>query len=302
MRSPDNMKLRNLPLLFLLFLALLLTSCRSESPLAPTASPTATLLPSTETQVPTAAIVNGEPIFLSDFEDEVARYQDARGTDLATGELNQIVLQALVDRKLLAQSARMNGYSFDDGMLDQKIDQLIIESGGESAFSTWLQVNHYRMDSFRYALQEESLASAMVEGITEGVPKTDVHANALHILVATEEEALSLREQIMAGADFSELAVMYSMDLSTRPAGGDLGWFARGTLTVPEVEEKIFSLQPGETSEVIRSELGFHLVQLIGLEERSLSPQQLESRRLRAVEDWLEERWEKSEIISDLLP
>lgn len=302
MRSPGKMKLRYTSLLTLLLLSLLLTSCRSEATPAPTATLTSTPLPSTETQVPTAAMVNGEPIFLSDFEDEVVRYQDARGTDLATSEPDQIVLQALIDRKLLAQSARMSGYSFDDGMLDQKIDQLIIDAGGESAFSTWLQANHYGMDSFRNALREESLASAMVESITEGVAKTDVHANALHILVATEEEALILREQILAGADFSELAVMYSLDLSTRPAGGDLGWFARGTLTVPEVEEQIFSLQPGEMSEVISSELGFHLVQLIGLEERSLSPQLLETRRLRAVEDWLKEQWEKSEIISDLLP
>lgn len=296
------MKLRFTPLLFLFLLSHLMTGCRNESSPTPTVLASSTSLPATETQLPTAAVVNGEPIFLSDFEDEVARYQDARGTDLATQELNQTVLKALIDRKLLAQSAKMQGYSFDEALIDQNVDQLTIDVGGESAFQTWLQVNHYSMHSFRNALEEESLASAMVELISEGVPKTDVHARALHILVATEDEALALREQILAGADFSELAVMYSLDLSTKPAGGDLGWFARGTLTIPEVEERVFSLQPGETSEVISSTLGYHLVQLIGLEERPLSPQLLAIRRERAVVDWLSEQWESAEIISDLLP
>jgi parvulin-like peptidyl-prolyl isomerase len=289
-------------LLVLLIAALGLLSCRSDPTLSPTPTATSTPQSPTETPTPIAALVSGEPIYLSDFEDELARYRDAHGTDLATSEANETVLRALIDRKLLAQGAKLQGYSFDEAMIDQKIDQLIVDLGEEAVLQTWLQRNHYTMASFRDALAEENLASAMVGLIVEGVSKLDVHANALHILVATESEAGQLRGQILSGADFAELAVIHSLDLSTRPAGGDLGWFARGTLTIPEVEEIVFSLQPGDLSEVIDSELGFHLILLIDLEERPLSFPLLESRREQAVENWLIAQREITEIEINLVP
>jgi hypothetical protein len=216
--------------------------------------------------------------------------------------MNETVLRALIDRKLLAQGAKLQGFSFDEAMIDQKIDQLIVDLGEEASLQSWLQRNHYTMTTFREALAEESLASAMVGMIVEDVSKLDVHANALHILVATETEAEQLRGQILAGADFAELAVIHSRDLSTRPAGGDLGWFARGTLTIPEVEEIVFSLQPGDLSEVISSELGYHIIQLVDLEERPLSFHLLESRREQAVETWLVAQRETAEIEINLVP
>jgi parvulin-like peptidyl-prolyl isomerase len=289
-------------LLVLLIAALGLLSCRSDPTLSPTPTATSTPPAPTETPTPIAALVSGEPIYLSDFEDELARYRDAHGTDLATSEANETVLRALIDRKLLAQGAKLQGYSFDEAMIDQKIDQLIVDLGEEAVLQTWLQRNHYTLASFRDALAEENLASAMVGLIVEGVSKLDVHANALHILVATESEAGQLRGQILSGADFAELAVIHSLDLSTRPAGGDLGWFARGTLTIPEVEEIVFSLQPGDLSEVIDSELGFHLILLIDLEERPLSFQLLQSRREQEVENWLIAQREITEIEINLVP
>jgi hypothetical protein len=289
-------------LLVLLIAALGLLSCRSDPTLSPTPTATSTPQSPTETPTPIAALVSGEPIYLSDFEDELARYRDAHGTDLATSEANETVLRALIDRKLLAQGAKLQGYSFDEAMIDQKIDQLIVDLGEEAVLQTWLQRNHYTLASFRDALAEENLASAMVGLIVEGVSKLDVHANALHILVATESEAGQLRGQILSGADFAELAVIHSLDLSTRPAGGDLGWFARGTLTIPEVEEIVFSLQPGDLSEVIDSELGFHLILLIDLEERPLSFQLLQSRREQEVENWLIAQREITEIEINLVP
>lgn len=294
------MKLR---ILFLHILLLILgTGCRSDPTLLPTPTVTHTPLPSTETPIPVAALVNGEPVYLEEIEDELARFQDARGTDLASSEMNALVLDALIDRALLAQGARENGFSISDSMIDEKIDQLIIDLGEEPSLQTWLDANHYTLASFRDALAKESLAAEMVRLIVEGVSKSDVHAHALHILVASQEEAQQIHDRISMGADFSELAVLHSLDLSTRPAGGDLGWFARGTLTIPEIEEIIFDLQPGDLSDVIASALGFHIVQLIELEERPLSFQLLEARRVQAVSSWLSAQREIAEIEIRLVP
>jgi parvulin-like peptidyl-prolyl isomerase len=241
--------------------------------------------------------VNGEPITLEEFEAELARFQDSRGTDLATqNEVPEIVIRALIERQLLVQNALSQGKVLDDKEMEQELEQLITDMGGEVSYQRWLEENHYSETTFQQALVKEMLAAKMIEDICSTVSATELHAYASHILVATQAEAEAIQQEIEAGADFAELAVLYSMDLSTRPAGGDLGWFARGTLTMPSVEEIIFQMQPGEISDVIASELGFHIVQLVGLEDRMLSYEALISKQQQAVADWLAEKWDQAEI------
>jgi peptidyl-prolyl cis-trans isomerase SurA len=67
-------------------------------------------------------------------------------------------------------------------------------------------------------------------------------------------------EKAKAGEDFSELAKKYSEDLSSKE-GGDLGFLKKGEI-LPEFEEKAFSLNPGEISEVVQTNLGFHIIKL----------------------------------------
>jgi parvulin-like peptidyl-prolyl isomerase len=96
--------------------------------------------------------------------------------------------------------------------------------------------------------------------------------------------------ELQAGADFATVALNYSRDLSSRAAGGDLGWFPRGILTVPEVEDAAFALQPGETSGIVQSSLGFHIVQTIERDPaRPLSPAAAQVLRAAAFTAWLDE-------------
>jgi parvulin-like peptidyl-prolyl isomerase len=302
-----NMKPSPLKSIKVLFAAILLTaSCQSTQTttldISPSSTRTVITIP-TETAVPLAALVNEEPITLEEYQSELARYQDSRGTDLATDtDSSAIVIRALIERHLLMQGARSFGLNIEENDLVLKLEQLIAEMGGQEIYLHWLEQNHYTSTSFEQALMDDMLATIMVEKILSNVPQSEIHANALHILVASQAEAERLRQEILAGADFAELAVLYSMDLSTRPAGGDLGWFARGTLTMPSVEEAIFQLEPGGLSDVIASELGYHIVQLIQLEERALSYDALIRRQEQAVKRWLEERWEQAEIEIFLTP
>jgi len=284
-----------------LFVGLLLVASCQPSPTVtsgttPTSIRTAISLP-TETSIPPAALVNGEPITLEEYESELARYQDSRGTDLATNNADsEIVIRAMIERLLLKQGADSSGLDLGENDLESELEQLIADMGGQESYLRWLEENHYTPSSFEQALLIDMLATMMVEKILSNVPQSEIHANARHILVASREEAENIRQEILAGADFVELAVLYSRDLSTRPAGGSLGWFARGTLTMPTVEEAIFSLQPGELGEVIESELGFHIVQLIQLEDRPLSYDTLLTRQEQSVKNWLDEKWKQAEI------
>jgi len=86
-------------------------------------------------------------------------------------------------------------------------------------------------------------------------------ASARHILVKTEEEANDLKQQIVDGADFADLASKHSSCPSGK-SGGDLGTFEKGAM-VPEFDEIVFSDLPiGECSAPVRTQFGFHLLEV----------------------------------------
>lgn len=288
--------------LLLVFLAgmLVLAGCGGRQTVAASSTPSPSPAPPTATPEPLAARVNGEPIRLADFEAEVVRFESGQvelGIDLATlGDYRGQVLQALIERMLLAQAARAGGASADEEAVTSRIEQLVTDLGSSEALDAWMVNSGYSMEAFRAALAEELLAAQTVAQIAEGVPASVEQVRARHILLATREEAESVRQRLGSGADFAELAQALSLDQSTRPAGGDLGWFPRGYLTVPEVEEAAFGLQPGEIGEVVESALGFHLVQVTERGVHALTPDAWQRLREQAVQDWLTSERERATI------
>ena len=84
---------------------------------------------------------------------------------------------------------------------------------------------------------------------------------------------------------------------TTWQTGGDLGWFPRGYLTQPEVEEAAFQLQPGEISPVIQSSIGYHILQVISREPaRLISPDARRVLQHKALQDWLKTRMEGHKV------
>jgi len=101
-------------------------------------------------------------------------------------------------------------------------------------------------------------------------PEQLEQTRARHILIKTSEvlsdtdaeaRLRALRERIVNGGDFAELAKANSADLSAA-RGGDLGWLNPGD-TVPEFERAMNALRPGEVSPVVRSPFGWHLIQVM---------------------------------------
>ncbi|MDA3128585.1 peptidylprolyl isomerase [Aliibacillus thermotolerans] len=87
-----------------------------------------------------------------------------------------------------------------------------------------------------------------------------VHAR--HILVEDKETAETVIEQLNDGEDFANLAEEYSTEPAASSSGGDLGTFYRGDM-VKEFEEKVFSMEVGEISEPVKTEYGFHVIELL---------------------------------------
>jgi len=85
---------------------------------------------------------------------------------------------------------------------------------------------------------------------------------ASHILTGTEEEANQVLRELKNGATFESLAAKYSKDPSSAARGGDLGEFQRGDF-VTAFENAVLRLKPGQTSAVVRTPLGYHIIKRI---------------------------------------
>ncbi len=284
--------------------ALLSTATEEPSMAAPTATPVS--VTPTATEVPLAAIVNGEPIIMADFERQMANYEAsmaANGEDSTSPEgqesleqARQSVLNWMIEQLLIVQAASDMGIEVTDGDVDAVIDDLVSDIGQE-AFDERLEREGLTLEEMRAQLKVQLLASRMAERVVENVPERALHVNARHIVVDSEAEAQRLLEQIRAGADFAALAREYSQDAFTRERGGDLGYFPRGILTSQKVEDVAFELQPGQVSDVIESELGYHIVQVLDrVEDMEVSPENLRMLKDKAARQWLDDLWDEAEV------
>lgn len=287
------------PFWVVVLIVFLLAACSGNN--APGASPTPappteTPLPPTDTPIPPAALVNGEPILRDEFNAEVERYkasQAALGTASSDEEIKRIVLDDLVSQVLLAQGAAEAGFAVDETLLQTRIEALIAQVGGAEALTAWQQAHGYDEAGFRLALRRAIASAWMRDKIISSVPQTAQQVHVRQILLYNEEVAQSYYNQLQAGADFGELAIL--VDPITR---GDIGWFPRGYLASQVVEEAAFSLEVGAVSPIIQSEAGFHILTVLETQaDRLLSPDALLALKTRALNTWLAERRQQSEII-----
>jgi len=203
----------------------------------------------------------------------------------------------MIEQVLTEQAAEAADLVVSDQEVDAYMESLIAEYGGREAFEARLAEVGDTYESAWREVRAELIGSAMTQYIAESVPTVAEHVHARHILVDTQEEAERILAQLQAGADFGELARMYSQDASTRENGGDLGFFPRGVLVAPEVEDAAFALQPGQFSGVIPSVLGYHIVQVVERDPaRPVNQQNLDMLKNRKIQEWIETMWAQAQI------
>ena len=274
----------------LLVVLFLFSSCSSGQESAPvdTASPT-------PTEAPLAARVNGEGISLAEYEAELKRYQsglEQLGEQYNSEQAKQEVMDDLIVQTLFAQAAAAQKYFVDEVDLQVKIDQYAEAAGGQDALQTWIIENFYDSESFRAAVSRDMAVVWMRNYLIAQVPQKTEQIHARQILVNGENEAIGIQRQLEVGTSFKSLA--FSYDPLT---GGELGWFPRGYLLQPEVENIAFSLQAGQYSGIIPTIYGFHIVEVIEVDPlRLLSKDALHFMQRQALEDWLNTQIEQSAI------
>jgi peptidyl-prolyl cis-trans isomerase D len=163
-------------------------------------------------------------------------------------------------------------------LFQQNLDQYV--SSAQS-----VQFNERDLREF---IRMQLLRRLVFEAVTKDVTATAEQVWVRHILVATEEEAQSVLARLQAGESFVDLARELSLDDSNKDQGGDLNWFTREDMVTP-FSEAVFNLEIGEISQPVQTDFGYHIIQVLGHEERPLDPSQLEQARSAAYQNWLEE-------------
>ena len=159
--------------------------------------------------------------------------------------------------------------------------------GFQAALVDYAEAIGVTQDDFRAVIYSSLLRSAITDAITLDLPRTQEQVWARHILVATIEEAEAALARLDDGEDWSVLAAELSLDTSNKDAGGDLGWFPKEQMVEP-FANAAFDMSVGEISDPVESEFGFHIIQVIGHEDRPLSGDEYDQLRQQKLMDFIE--------------
>jgi foldase protein PrsA len=275
----------------------------------PTATP-ATQTPTEQINTPTlavaaAAVVNGQPIPLQDYEAQVALALDTlsqqQSFDPSTEEGNAALLQlrrqildALIDQALIEQAAAREGISISEQQVEAEMTRLIGEDVAK--FEEWLTANGLTRDSFKVQLEQQLLIAAFQEHVVGSLPPAVEQVRARHILVMSEAEAMDVLVKLRSGESFATLAKQYSQDKGSSDVGGDLGFFPRGVMPA-EIEAVAFALSPGQTSGIVKTDFGYHIVEVVEKDPaRNVPDEMLPAWRQNTFLRWLEAQRLAAEI------
>lgn len=147
---------------------------------------------------------------------------------------------------------------------------------------------------FEQRLLSEKLRDAMALELDIA---EEEHVHARHILVSLDdvEIAQDVLKRALDAEEFAVLAAEFSIDSANSGSGGDLGWFPRGQM-VAAFEKPVFSADVGVIPEIVATQFGLHVVEILGKEMRVLPENILAQRRNQALDKWLYERRNEESI------
>jgi peptidyl-prolyl cis-trans isomerase C len=236
------------------------------------------------------ARVNGEPIYESEFKRELSavRVDDPEGAPIGLADMVQLrnLLKDQIDRRLLLQAASDKKVVVSAAQIEAAYRRM--RMGWESeAFQTILKGRSISVAGLKRELRESltvqqylldyiyarlAITDQQITAYLEEHPKRLVQApsvRALQVVVASREKAKEIAREIRRGLSFEDAAMQHSLSPEGK-SGGDLGFFAKGTM--PLVFERAFAMWPGQVSEILESDYGFHLLKLLEKREEQELP------------------------------
>ncbi len=228
---------------------------------APSAAPSAPAPASADADKPLPpetllATINGQKITQLD-------------VDLAAEDLGQNLPQQLTGK---ARDAYLLDYLIDGTLVAQKAKADKLDDAPDFGRKLVYANDKLLMESLLTAVAKGATSDATLhkiydEAAAQQKPEQEIHAR--HILVATEADAQAVLKRLRAGEDFTKVAKEVSKDPGSE--GGDLGWFTRERM-VPAFADAAFTLQQGQFSEPVKTQFGWHVIQVEGKRQKTFPP------------------------------
>lgn len=242
------------------------------------------------------AVVGKNIIMQSDIEEQYMQYRIQGGIKGSASSIRCEILEDQLFRKLMLNQAELDSIEVTETQIEADLDRYIryyiSQLGSQEKLEKYYDkpINEIKND-LRISLKERQLMEEVQRKIVAGVSATpsdvrDFFNNipqdsipmvsaqyeiaqlvkkppiTLDEKLAVKDKLYELRARILKGERFSTLALLYSEDPGSAKKGGELGFQGRGEL-VPEFEAAAFALKDGEISEVVETEYGYHIIQLI---------------------------------------
>ncbi|MBS4055863.1 MAG: peptidylprolyl isomerase [Bacteroidales bacterium] len=242
------------------------------------------------------AIVGKNVILQSDIENQYIQYRLQRGISGGAQTIRCQILEDLLFQKLMLNQAEIDSITVTPEQIEQEMERRLryftSELGSQEKLEQYYNKSILEIkNELRLLVQDQMLVDQVQNGIMSKVQVTPSEIKAYFKslpkdsipMITTEYEVAQimkkppisvdeklqvkeklheLRKRILEGERFSTLAILYSEDPGSAKKGGELGLYGRGEL-YPEFEAVAFKLKDGEVSEIVETEAGFHIIQLI---------------------------------------
>ena len=246
-----------------------------------------------------------EKVFASDDPQEKAKFEK---------QLQDWSRENVIERFLLRQAALRDIKEVDKAAVDEQYSQIVEQAGGEEELVKRLGIKPEEVGRVKADIEADMKVQRMIENVTAKAPEPGEKeirkvfesdperftipemVRASHIVKHVDpdmdaedarKELEDVLEEIRGGGDFAELAGKYS---SCPENGGDLGYFPRGQM-VQEFEDVVFSMEPGQVSDVFQTQFGYHIAKVT--EKRPAIPCKLEDVREVIVKELTQEAQQK---------
>jgi len=241
-------------------------------------------------------VVGQNIILQSDLESQYIQYMMQQGGKESEEDIKCTIIENMVFQKLLLNQAELDSVEVSDGQVESELDRrlryYISMMGSQEKFEEFYKMSVVDFkEEFREQVRENMMVENVQQSLTmdikitpsevrsfykeipqDSLPMINSEVKMAQIVklppVNQEEiervknKLQEIRYRVLNGENFATLAILYSEDPGSAKQGGELGLFGRGEM-FPEFEAAAYTIEPGEISEIVKTDAGYHILQFI---------------------------------------